>query len=445
MNVFKKKFPVSLKKISCIAIMSCIMLSFCACESASSSTVGYNRSDLLSSISAESDSGADSTNTSDNVSGNEVEKRISFVAAGDNIIHESVFTDAMAKATEAVSVGTYSGKYYFDDMYDGIKDIIQKADIAYVNQEGPVAGDALGVHGYPTFNAPEEIGDVLINIGFDIVNLANNHMLDMDTSTRPGYLKTIEYWNTKPVMTIGAHIDEDDFNTIRVYEEKGVKIAFLSYTYGVNSGTSISSASPNLVVPYIDDATITRQIAEAKEISDLVFVSMHWGTDTAGSSFNNYPTDEQRRLAQLIADCGADAIIGMHPHVVQPIEWVTGVSGNQTLVAYSLGNLLSTMLNSYNLVGGILSFDIVINESSKPSIENVIFNPVMCHYEADSSVLDSQSLATRFNVKLYMMEDYTEELAKSHGSQLYGKFDLYTLYRYITDTVSGEFLPSYLK
>lgn len=437
------------KRLLAVFAALCILSTLCACginEKYSPGT-GYDRSDLMSSIAAEESSTDDagktpSTGQNDSPDGKTV---ISFAAAGDNIIHESVFVDAMERAAAAVSAGTYSGKYYFDEMYEGIKNVIQSADISYINQEGPVAGNNLGVYGYPTFNAPEEIGDVLINLGFDIVNLANNHMLDMDTSTRTGYLKTIEYWNTKPVMTLGAHINEDDYNKIRVYEAKGVKIAFLSYTYGVNGNTSVSAASPGLVIPYIDDETITSQIAQAKEISDLVFVSMHWGKDTAGASFNNAPTDEQCRLAQLITDCGADVIIGMHPHVVQPVTWLTGVSGNRTLVTYSIGNLLSTMLNSYNLVGGILRFDIVIDGNEKPTIENVVFDPVVCHYEADGSVLDSQGLATRYNVKLYMMEDYTAELAHGHGSQLYGKFDLYTLYRYITDTIAGEFLPWYLK
>lgn len=370
--------------------------------------------------------------------------RLSFVAVGDNIIHESVFVDAQNRAVAAASTGAYNGNYYFDEMYDGVRDVISKADIAYVNQEGPVAGDSLGVYGYPTFNAPEEIGDALIRTGFDIINLANNHMLDMDTKTRAGYAHTIEYWKTKNVMTIGAYESEEDYNTVRIYEKDGIKIALLSYTYGTN-GNSLSAASPGLVIPYIDDETISRQITAAKTQADLVFVSMHWGTDTAGASFNNTPTQEQRRLAQLIADLGADVIIGMHPHVIQPMEWLTGSSGNRTLVTYSIGNFLSTMLNSYNMLGGILSFDIVKSAAGSITIENTQFLPMMCHYTADPTVKDSQGYATRSALQLYMLEDYTDELAKQHGTQLYGSFDLNTLYGYVTDTVNPEFLPEYIK
>lgn len=370
--------------------------------------------------------------------------RFSFVAAGDNVIHESVFADAKNRAASAASTGTYSGTYYFDEMYLGIKDLISSAGIAYINQEGPVAGDSLGVSGYPAFNAPEEIGDALINTGFDIINLANNHMLDMDTSSRTGYKNTIDYWKTKNVMTIGAYENEEDYNTIRIFEKDGIKIALLSYTYGTN-GNKLSSASPGLIVPYIDKTVITRHINAAKDQADLVFVSMHWGLDTAGSSFNNYPTDDQKELAQFIADLGADVIIGMHPHVIQPMTWLTGESGNKTLVTYSIGNLLSTMLHIYNNVGGILSFDVVKDKSGKVYIDAPYFLPVVCHYTADTSVVDSQGYATRSGLSLYMLEDYTNELVSNHGSKVYDSFTLDTIYGYVTDTISTEFLPDYLK
>ena len=370
--------------------------------------------------------------------------RFSFVAAGDNVIHESVFVDAKNRAISAASIGTYSGTYYFDEMYLGIKDLISSAGIAYINQEGPVAGDSLGVSGYPAFNAPEEIGDALINTGFDIVNLANNHMLDMDNSNRTGYKHTIDYWKTKNVMTIGAYESEEDYETIRIFEKDGIKIALLSYTYGTN-GNKLSSASPGLVVPYIDDATITRHITAAKEQADLVFVSMHWGLDTAGSYFNNYPTNEQKELAQLIADLGADVTIGMQPHVIQPMTWLTGTSGNKTLVTYSIGNLLSTMLHIYNNVGGILSFDVVKDKSGNVYVDAPYLLPVVCHYTADPSVIDSLGYASRSELALYMLEDYTSELASNHGSKIYDSFTLDTIYGYVTDTIAPEFLPDYLK
>lgn len=367
----------------------------------------------------------------------------SFVAAGDNLIHESIFVDAQNRAVAASADG-YSGKYYFDEMYNGVADIIKNAGLAFVNQEGPIAGDSLGVSGYPTFNAPEEAGDALIRLGFDIVNLANNHMLDMDTSKRAGYKGTIDFWKSKDILTVGGYESNEDYETVRVIEHSGIKIAILSYTYGVN-GMKLSAASPGLVIPYINDSDITRQVKKAQSEADLVFVSMHWGSDTGGSSFNNQPTAEQKRLAQLLADLGVDVVIGHHPHVIQPICWLDGSGGGRTLVMYSLGNLISTMLSSFNNVGGLVSFNVVKDEDGKFSIEEPEFIPTVCHYTADASKRDSQGLATRSGLALYTLDNYTNELALAHGAQLEGSFTLDTLYGYVTQTISSEFLPDYLK
>lgn len=99
------------------------------------------------------------------------------------------------------------------------------------------------------------------------------------------------------------------------------------------------------------------------------------------------PNAEQKRLAQLLADEGADVILGSHSHNIQPLEWLTGAGGNRTLVAYSTGNLISTMLYSYYMVGGLLTFDIVAEAGSKPYIDNVVFVPTVTHYSMNRDSL----------------------------------------------------------
>jgi len=144
-------------------------------------------------------------------------KKISFLAAGDNMIHMSVYTDAMARADKAAAeVSSASGqnivgKYYFDEMYTDIADLVSTADISFVNQEGPIAGENFGISGHPNFNAPDSAGDTLVNLGFDIVNIANNHMLDMDTIYRgTGLLNSINYWKNKDVLLLGGYGNKDN-------------------------------------------------------------------------------------------------------------------------------------------------------------------------------------------------------------------------------------------
>ena len=366
----------------------------------------------------------------------DTKKVIKFVAVGDALIHSAIYREAQ---TFAQSKPGYSGDYYFNSMYEHIADEIKAADIAFVNHEAPIAKTYIS--GYPNFNAPSESGDALVELGFNVVNIANNHMFDSDGRTT-GYADTIDYWKTKKVLQIGGYESQADYDNIRIMNVDGVNIAFLAYTFGANSGTYMNSASVNAgyVTPYIKDATLIRHIEAAKEKADLVFVSVHWGNENVFQ-----PSAEQKRVAKLIADNGADVIIGHHSHTVQPVEWITGKNGNKTLCVYSLGNLISGMLSTKNMLGGLMTFDIV-KEDGKISIENPVFKPLMCHYDiADFSKKDPEGNPLRTGFKVYMLEDYTEELAKKHGTQNYGKFTLSTLYGYAKDTVSSEFLPDYLK
>lgn len=355
----------------------------------------------------------------------DTETRISFLAAGDNIIHENVFLDAKSRAKEGE-------KYNFIDMYEGISDAVKSADIAFINQETPICGDEMTVSGYPNFNTPEAAGDALIELGFDIINIANNHMLDKKEA---GYKGTLNYWDARAdkVLMLGGYRDRADYENIRVIEEQGVSIAFVTYTYSTN-GMYLPAGS-NMFIPYIDSAEIVRMTEKAGELADLVFVVMHWGNED-----NSTPTSEQKSLAAAITEAGADVIIGMHPHVIQPMEWLTASDGTQTLVIYSLGNLICTQYNSYNLVGGIVTFDIVKSPSGEITIENPIYNPTVCHYNKQ-----------RLGLQVYFMENYTEELIALHGCPGYGQntrgrtWNSDYIKSLVTNYVSEEFLPDFLK
>ncbi len=353
------------------------------------------------------------------------ETRISFVAVGDNIPHDSVISTAKNDAAG-------NGKYDFSKIYAGIAAEVKAADIAFVNQESPVGGETLGISGYPNFNAPSDMVEELIKVGFDVFNIANNHMLDKGEK---GYGNTIEYFNSLPITMIGGYT-KSDYDNIRIIESKGVKIAFLSYTTLVNSGhvNDISNSS-EYIIPYANTADITRQVGIAKEQADAVVVSMHWGNENKFTI-----ASEQTKYAKLCADLGVDAVIGHHSHVPGKVEWVSGESGNKTLVAYSLGNFCSSQLYAKNMIGEMLKFDIVKDADGVISIENAYVDPVVCHYKTDTSKKDNQDLHVRYEVRMYMLKDYTEEMSNAHGSQNWGGFSFANLKAYITDVVPSEFL-----
>ncbi len=354
------------------------------------------------------------------------EVRISFFAAGDNIIHENVFLDARSRA----SAGQ---EYNFIDMYDGVAELIKSADLAFINQETPICGDELGVSGYPNFNSPEAVGDTLIELGFDVINIATNHMLD---KSERGYRGALNYWDTKKEVTvIGGYRNKADYENIRIVEAKGVSIAFISYTYDTNK--MYLPAGSEMHIPYIDEAEIVRMTKKADSLADLVFVVMHWGGENENS---HVPSNSQKSLAAAITEAGADVILGGHPHVIQPMEWKKASDGSDTLVIYSLGNFISTQYNNRNLVGGVATFDIVKDKNGNITIEKPVYIPTVTHYNQE-----------RLGLQIYLMEDYTAELAALHGNPVFGQtadwriWNLERIRSYAKNNVSSEFLPDFLK
>jgi len=347
--------------------------------------------------------------------------RLKFIAAGDNIIHLNLIDDAKERAKDGET-------YNFKIMYKDIKDTIKTADIALVNVETPIAGDEFKYDGYPMFNTPKENGFALMDLGFNIINIANNHTLD---KWEKGYINNINFWESQNVLLIGGFKDKDDFEDLRIYNKDGVSVGFLSYTYGTNG--MYLPADSKMVIPYIDDATVERQVKAARPLVDFLIVVMHWGDEDSLT-----PNQWQRSLAQMMVDNGTDVIIGMHPHVFQETKWVSRPDGGRTLITYSLGNMISGMLSAKNMIGGLLSFDIVKTTKSgefEITIENAKIIPIITHYNM-----------RRKAFQVYRFEDYTEELAKAHGNiNSDNKFSYKYIRNLIIDIIAPEFLDDFYK
>ncbi len=358
------------------------------------------------------DSGTDTSSAETDAPTVSISKRISFIGMGDNLIHSPIFKQSKKS----------DGTYDFLPKYADIKDTVQSADIAFINQETPMCGEEYGYHNYPQFNTPQQMGRDLVTLGFDVISFANNHMNDQGSAALE---KMIDFPDTLDTLTVGLYRSEDDFDDVRILEHDGVKIAFLAYTYGVNIRASKDTDS---IIPLYDDETLTKHITYAKEVSDVVIVSMHWGKENRSTV-----SDEQVQTAQLIADLGADVILVHHPHVVQKVEWLDGKDGNRTLCYYSLGNGINSQDYLKNMVGITASFDIVI-DNGECTIENASVIPTFC-----------QQTKSYGNAKLYLLENLTDEMAKKHHCNYKG--DTVTVEaarKIVTDTVDKKFLPDYL-
>ncbi|MGE5455818.1 MAG: CapA family protein [Ignavibacteriales bacterium] len=251
----------------------------------------------------------------------------SLVAVGDALIHNGIYNSAY--------IG--NNNYDFKKMLKYIKPIVSKYDLAFYNQETAIGGKNIGVSTYPNFNSPDEIGLDMIDTGFDLVNLATNHTMDRGGAAA---LYSANFWkNQKDVYAVGNYASQEDHDAVVIKEKNGITYAMLGYTYGTN-GMPIPAGQDYLVNVYSYEKA-KADIAKVRDKVDVLIVSMHWGIENTHT-----PTETQKAQAKELADLGVDIIIGHHPHVIQPIEFI-----GDTLVIYSLGNFLSGQAEQAQRIG----------------------------------------------------------------------------------------------
>lgn len=311
--------------------------------------------------------------------GEKINETISIITFGDNLMHMPVVNSGKQ------SDGTYDYSHIFKHMERKIK----RADIAVMGQETIFGGKELGYSGYPAFNSPSEMGDTLAEVGFDVVLYASNHVFDRGAK---GIRNTLEFWKKYPEMVV-VGINEEEDEPIDIIEVKGAKIALLNYTYGTNDADS-----PMYLVDYMKESVIKEDAEFAEENADFTVAFLHWGEE-----YHMKPNSEQKELAKKMCEWGVDLIIGAHPHVVQPVEWIESDNGNRMLVYYSLGNFVSRQLRAENILGGMADVKLKY-DGEEVKIKDYKFEPVVTHYNKSYS---------EFTV--YPLRKYPEELAKEHG------------------------------
>lgn len=321
---------------------------------------------------------------------------VRIIAAGDNMLQAGVLNSAMAHSEE-------EGSYNFDYCYSEVKDIISAGDVKIINQETLICdNDDHEISGSGgVYNSPSEAGNAIVDLGFNVISMGNNHLLDMGED---GLISCLDYWdnmkmNYQGLITYGAYRNEDDMNNIRTCEVNGVKLAFLAFTDSLG-GYSLSEGSETKIILTSDEETMKAQIEAAKAAADAVIVSVHWGTE---DSFD--VSEDIKQTAKNIIEWGADVIIGTHPHVPQTMEYIQRSDGSEGFVFYSLGNLISSQTYNINLIGEIAGFNVKAAPDGSISIENVEVCPVITHFE-DSSFT---------NLRVIPYRSYTEELCNAHG------------------------------
>ena len=273
------------------------------------------------------------------------ERRMSIIMAGDAVIHNGIFMDASKQKTYKST-----DDYDFAKMFTKIKPIIKKYDLRYYNQESIIGGGEPS--NFPLFCSPDAIGSDLVKTGFNLVSLANNHSFDCRAE---GLKYSIDFWKNQPkkVHTAGSYASQDERDDIPVYEKNDIKYAFLAYTIPTN-GFHAPQGEEYLVNEYSREL-VKKDVETARNKgAEVVMVAMHWGVE-----YTHEPTTEQREEAKYLSELGVNLIIGSHPHVIQPIEYV-----GDTLCIYSLGNFISAQheLGIAKIIGLLAGTDIVVKD-----------------------------------------------------------------------------------
>lgn len=258
---------------------------------------------------------------------------------GDALIHYGVYHDAKQA----------DGSYDFKPMFEYIKPISSKYDLVYYNQETILGGASLGYSSYPRFNSPQEVGDAFIDAGFNMVSLATNHTMDKGEQ---GVINSVNYWKSKKenVVYSGQWIsnEEREQETGEVYEKNGIKYAFLSYTTWTN-GLETPVGKEYLNNVYSPEKAAA-DVAKVKDKADVIIVAMHWGTE-----YSLGVDVHQDEIANYLSSLGVQIIIGAHPHVVEPVEYL---NNGKTFVIYSLGNFISDQGVTERLIGLMMELTI---------------------------------------------------------------------------------------
>jgi poly-gamma-glutamate capsule biosynthesis protein CapA/YwtB (metallophosphatase superfamily) len=287
--------------------------------------------------------------------------RLSLVFAGDLMGHQEQIAGAWDSAT---------GSYNYEPTFRYIKPFLEQADIAVVNLEVTLAGPPY--KGYPQFSSPDALALAARDAGFDVFIQANNHALDRG---QKGFKRTLYVLDSLKIAHTGTFADSLDRNQNYplLLERKGIRIALLNYTYGTNG---ITIPKP-FIINRIDTTQIRQDLAKARLAGpDFIIVTIHWGEE-----YQRTENRAQQHLAAFILNHGADAIIGSHPHVIQPVRWYTGAdSTQQKVVVYSQGNFVSNQRARYKDGGIIVELNLV-KAAGKTNLEEFSYLPTWVYRE----------------------------------------------------------------
>lgn len=288
-------------------------------------------------------------------------KKIKISANGDLLYHIGLIHSAKNE-----------NGYDFSENFELIKPLISSMDYAIGDYEGSI-NEEYPLSGYPLFNAPKIIAKNIADAGYDMMSLANNHILD---SNIEGLQSTYQYFKDVGITPIGVSVEKNQRVVIK--NIKGIKVAFVAYTYGFNGMEVNVPVDKEYMLHDLNRELIKQDLEEAEKNADITVAFPHMGDE-----YHLEPNEEQKKLYHEMVEWGADIIFGNHTHVAQIAEMVKKDNMDKYII-YSMGNLISNqrietldgiMNKEWTERGVIIEASISKKNDEKAKLDEIIYHP----------------------------------------------------------------------
>ncbi|MCU0082647.1 CapA family protein [Streptococcus danieliae] len=326
------------------------------------------------------------------------------MANGDLLYHDLLYYSAEQA----------DGSYDFSENFTYVKPWLEQADLVLGDFEGTINPD-YPLAGYPFFNTPEQVVQAIKEAGYDVVDLAHNHILD---SGLEGVATTAQAFKDAGIEPIGVYPDQPrDQAPLVIREVNGIKIALLAYAYGFNGlEAGLSPEEYEAVLSDLDEKKMEAEIKRAEKEADITIVMPQMGEE-----YRLEPTEEQIELYHKMVDWGADLVFGGHPHVPEPTETLEK-DGESKFIIYSMGNFISNqriesldgLLNAEWTERGVLMDVEVKKKGDKTQITSVKAHPTWVS-RVDKGTY-SQEAFPQYSYQTLIIEDFLS--GGRHANQL---------------------------
>ena len=282
------------------------------------------------------DNGTNDNNDNDNnnnIVENVKERSITFTLAGNVLLNAEMWYDTAS-----------DGQYNFEYVFEDINNIMKKSNVNFYTQQGILGGKDLGLTSYTNFNTPYDTATELAKVGFNTISLASYHANDRGVQ---GITNAINFLNENKISYSGISLNEEDRLKNSIIEKNGIKVALLGYTMGLTIATNNTYS-----VSIYSEEQVKKDYDSIKDQADIIMVAIDYSNNRSLEV-----TEQEKTIANYLANLGVDIVIGNTGYSVQPIEKI-----NNTLVFYSLGNMLSGHSLTDNKISAIVDFKYTIKE-----------------------------------------------------------------------------------